>query len=58
MERILVNVQSHGSVSRVSDNDLTYFSARSAAPKLLLMRLRHDNALRMQHIALCRPVDR
>ncbi|HMI36257.1 MAG TPA: hypothetical protein VK505_01405 [Steroidobacteraceae bacterium] len=58
MERILVNVQLHDSVSRLSDNDLTYFSARSAAPKSLLVQLRHDNALRMQHIALCRPVDR
>ncbi|HKC17614.1 MAG TPA: hypothetical protein VKC11_13015 [Steroidobacteraceae bacterium] len=58
MERILVNVQLHGSVSRLSDSDLTYFNAKSAAPKSLVMQLRRDNALRMQHIALCRPVDR
>jgi len=58
MKRILVNVQLHGSVSRLSDSDLTYFSAKSTAPKSLVMRLRRDNALRMQHIALCRLIDR
>ncbi len=52
-----MNVQLHGSVSRLSDIDLTYFSAKSTAPKSLLIRLRRDIALRMQHIALCRLVD-
>jgi len=57
MERILVNVHLHDSVSRLSDSDLTYFSAESAAPKLLFTFLRRDDAMRMQLIAPRRRAD-